>query len=382
VLPISGPPLPGGWIQIEGDRIAAVGAGQAPSGAEDLGDVAVLPGLVNAHTHLELSWLAGQVPPADSMADWIRTLIRLRAGGPPDGEEQAVAAGTVLIGDVSNTLMTLPLLASNRMGGIVFHELLGFNVANPETLVRDAWARTDEARSRVDAPETAPGASVVAHAPYSVSPELIGAIAHAQRSAPLSIHLAESLEELEFLQSGTGPFRELLEELGVWSPGWSAPASGPVDVVRDLEYLTPGCLIVHGVHLSPADLERLREHRAVLVTCPRSNEWVGAGMPPVAHFYASGAAVAIGTDSLTSVSTLNLFDELAALRRVAPEVSAASLLESATRIGAEALGYGDRYGTLAPGKQAALVTVRVPAAVTDVEEYLVGGIPAEDIATW
>jgi cytosine/adenosine deaminase-related metal-dependent hydrolase len=220
---------------------------------------------------------------------------------------------------------------------------------------------------------------VVAHAPYSVSPELIAAIARAQRLPPLAIHLAESAEEIEFLRSGGGPFRDLLEELGVWSPGWKAPGRRPVDYLLDLEYVTPGCLVVHGVHLTPASLDRLREHQAVLVTCPRSNEWVGAGMPPVSHFYASGVPVAIGTDSLASVGTLSLFDELAALRRVAPEVSAASLLESATRIGAEALGRGDRYGTIAPGKQAALVIVRVPPAVTDVEEYLVGGIDPQDI---
>ena len=136
---------------------------------------------------------------------------------------------------------------------------------------------------------------------------------------------------------------------------------------------------MHGVHLTPADLERLRDQQAVIVTCPRSNEWVGAGMPPVSHFYASGVPVAIGTDSLASVGSLNLFDELAALRRIAPEVSAASLLESATRTGAEALGHGDRYGHIAPGKRAALLEVRVPAGIRDVEEYLVGGIAPDDI---
>ena len=106
---------------------------------------------------------------------------------------------------------------------------------------------------------------------------------------------------------------------------------------------------------------------------------MGAGMPPVPHFYASGLAVAIGTDSLASVASLNMFDELAALRRIAPEVSAASLLESATRTGAEALGHGDRYGSLAPGKRPALLEVRVPAGLRDVEEYLVGGVAPADV---
>jgi cytosine/adenosine deaminase-related metal-dependent hydrolase len=195
----------------------------------------------------------------------------------------------------------------------------------------------------------------------------------------LTVHLAESPEEIEFLQTGAGPFRRLLEDLGVWPLEWSAPRRDPVEYLIDLGYLTPGCLVVHGVHLTPRALERLREQAAVLVTCPRSNEWVGAGMPPVSHFYASGVPVALGTDSLASVPSLNLFDELAALRRIAPEVSAASLIHSATSVGAEALGHGARYGTVAPGKRAELVRVRVPAQTADVEEYLVGGIPAEDI---
>lgn len=394
MLPIDRPPLGGGWIHIKDDRIVALGRGRPPEPAEDLGDVVVLPGLVNAHTHLEVSWMAGRVPPAASLVDWIRRLIGERAGGPPGGEAEAVraveralievrAAGTVLVGDVSNTLLTPPLLAANGIGGTVFYELLGFRVRDPAALVREAWSQIERQRLEADgvAGSDAPEVfrSVVGHAPYSVSPELLAAIADARRAAPLSVHLAESAEELEFLQHGSGPFRTLLEDLGVWVPDWEPPRQAPVDYLADLGYLVPGCLVVHGVHLSPSDLERLRDCQAVLVTCPRSNEWVGAGMPPVSHFYASGVPVAIGTDSLASVASLNVFDELAALRRIAPEVSAASLLESATRIGAEALGHGDRFGTIAPGKQAALVAVRVPAGVKDVEEYLVGGIAPEDI---
>jgi cytosine/adenosine deaminase-related metal-dependent hydrolase len=136
---------------------------------------------------------------------------------------------------------------------------------------------------------------------------------------------------------------------------------------------------VHAVHLDESDIDRLVERDAVVVICARSNVWVGTGLPRVSHLYAAGARIAIGTDSLASVGSLNMFDELTELRRVAPDVTAASLLESATRTGAEALGAGDRYGTLAPGKAAALVAVDVPAGVRDVEEYLVGGVPPEAI---
>jgi cytosine/adenosine deaminase-related metal-dependent hydrolase len=168
--------------------------------------------------------------------------------------------------------------------------------------------------------------------------------------------------------------REMLESLGAWEPAWRAPACDPVQYIAKLGYLQPGVLVVHGVHLTDDNLDALRKAGAVLVTCPRSNEWVGGGVPRLSHFYASGAPVAVGTDSLASVPSLSIFDELAEMRRLAPEVSAASLLDSATRVGAVALGFGRDYGTLSVGKRAALIAVDVPADVSDVEEYLVGGV--------
>ncbi len=175
------------------------------------------------------------------------------------------------------------------------------------------------------------------------------------------------------------PFRRLLEDLGVWTPEWQAPRCDPVEYLKRMHYLEPGCLVVHGGHLAASALERLRDAEAVLVTCPRSNEWVGAGLPPVSKFFASGVQVAIGTDSLASVGSLNLFDELAALRRIAPEVAAASLIESATRVGARALQREREFGAIAPGLRASFVSVTVPPGERDVEEYLVSGVDANRI---
>ena len=110
------------------------------------------------------------------------------------------------------------------------------------------------------------------------------------------------------------------------------------------------------------------------MSCPRSNRHVGVGSPPLESFYASGVPVAFGTDSLASVENLNLFAELAEARRIAPRVPASQLLDSATRCGAQALGFGSDYGTIEPGKRAALIAVRLPGRVNDVEEYLVGGV--------
>jgi aminodeoxyfutalosine deaminase len=387
VLPIEKPAIARGWLEVRDRRIVRVGDGAPPSVARDLGSVAVLPALVNAHTHLELSWMRGRVPPAGSFMDWLRALLAERADasvGPEAKREAMVSAaaemrrtGTVAIGDVSNALTSIEVLREAGLVGTVFHELLGFSPSDARSVVNDAWIRlaaTFGPRDAAERAEPSLSACVVAHAPYSVSPELIAEIATRHPKGPLAVHLAESVEEVELLRRGTGPMKALLQELNVWRPGWAPPACDPTEYLDRLGYLRRA-LLVHCVHLSQAALDRIRTAEGVIVTCPRSNTWVGTGLPPVSRFYASGIDVAIGTDSLASVATLNLFDELAEMRRVAPEVAAASFLESATRVGAKALGIDAHFGTLAPGKRSTLVAVEVPDGESDVEEYLVSGVP-------
>jgi cytosine/adenosine deaminase-related metal-dependent hydrolase len=326
------------------------------------------------------------------MDEWIRRLLAVRRIGPAGGQPAAeaamreavrsmVAAGTVLVGDISNTLGSIPFLAEAGLGGVVFYELLGFNAVGPAAIVKDANARLDALRQDVALPpEAAPiRTRVVAHAPYSVSPALFAEIARSAAVEPLSVHLGESPEEIQFLRTGEGPIRRMLEAMGVWIDTWPIPACDPVEYMHRVGYLQPGLLAVHATQLGDDALERLAAAGAVVVTCPRSNAWVGAGLPRIAHFYSSGVPVAIGTDSLASVGTLSLFDELAELRRIAPDVAAASLLESATRVGAEALGFGRTHGTIGPGKAAALIAVDVPPDVTDVEEYLVSGVAPDAV---
>jgi cytosine/adenosine deaminase-related metal-dependent hydrolase len=264
-------------------------------------------------------------------------------------------------------------VATHGADAIIFHELVGFRVEDAEPVVSAAWQRTSGQRT--------PGVvfSVVAHAPYSVSPALFRAIAHQRREAPLSVHLGESPEEIEFLQTGGGPFRQLLGDLGAWNSTWTPPRCGPVEYLRRVGYLQPGLLAVHAGHLTDDELTTLASAGAVVVACPRSNVWVGAGAPDASRFYRAGVPVALGTDSLASVDTLNLFDELVALRRAAPGIAPARLIESATLVGARALGRARDFGSIAPGKRASLVAVNVPADARDVEEYLVSGVPADRV---
>jgi cytosine/adenosine deaminase-related metal-dependent hydrolase len=219
--------------------------------------------------------------------------------------------------------------------------------------------------------------SLAAHAPYSVAPLVLRAIREAVNRdpfAPCSIHLSESAEEMEFIRSGAGPWRALLEEIGSWDPAWVPPGGTPVEFLDDSGFLDGRLLAVHGVQMTTADLDRLVARGTTLVTCPRSNGHTGAGAPPIEDFYNYGVKVAIGTDSLASAPDLNIFAELATMRALAPTVSAAALLDSATRQGARGLGFDADYGTIEPGKSARLLAVSIPADTDDVEEYLVGGI--------
>jgi cytosine/adenosine deaminase-related metal-dependent hydrolase len=380
VLPIAGRPLPGGVVAIDRDVVVAVGSHE-DGDVEDLGHVAVLPGLVNAHTHLELSWMRGQVAPSSSMPAWAASLMALRrtvSDEPAQPIDEAIRelqrSGTCLVGDVTNTFATYDPLLDSELSAALFRELLGFAAREPEALVRAA----QEQIARL-MPVAWLRPSIVPHAPYSVSPELMKAIARWNGERPLSVHLGESAQELQFLRDGSGDWRALLESLGAWNPDWTPPGCGPVAYLDGLGLVNERLLAVHGVQLSDGELARLAAARATIVACPRSNRWTGAGVPPIDRFYASGARVAIGTDSLASVEDLNLFAEMAEVRRLAPAVPAARILESATLAGAQALGFASELGSIEPGKRARLLAVRLPASCPDVEECLVGGVEPADI---
>jgi aminodeoxyfutalosine deaminase len=382
ILPISEPPIRDGWLAVDRGRVVALGsAGKRvlADGAEviQLGEVAVMPGLVNAHTHLELSYLRDEVPPASQFVTWIRGVMKARRERPdPGGKEildavdaalrEAVACGTAIVGDISNTLVTFGPLTRSSLAAVVFYEVIRFNAPDPVGVVAAAIA---------DLEALVPTERV--RASLAVAPLVLRAIRQAvdrDPFAPCSIHLSESAEEVEFIRSGGGPWRALLEEIGSWDPAWVAPGGTPVQFLDDSGFLDNRVLAVHGVQMTTADLDRLVARGTTLVTCPRSNGHTGAGAPPIEDFYNYGVKVAVGTDSLASAPDLNVFAELATMRALAPTVSAGALLDSATRQGARALGFDHDYGTIEPGKSGRLLAVHVPAETDDVEEYLVSGI--------
>jgi cytosine/adenosine deaminase-related metal-dependent hydrolase len=392
VLPVTAPPIRDGWVAVEQGIILDVGgpkddAGRAGDGVArrtDLGAVVIMPALVNAHTHLELSWLRGRIRPASRFMAWVSGMMRERLQS-ADGRnkdvvrsamvlalEEMKASGTGLAGDITNSLAHLDALDESGLEGVAFHEVIKFRAPDAEEFIEESRRRMDAAgavkRWRL---------ALAPHAPYSVAPSVFQALVAARprlRDAHMSVHVSESQEEVEFIGRGSGGWPEVLKRLGAWDPDWRAPGCSPIRYLDRVGFWDARTLAVHAVQAGGDDLAVLARRGATVVTCPRSNAWVGAGVPPVEAFYRSGARVAIGTDSLASVDDLNLFSELAALRRLAPGVVASDLLRSATLSGAEALGFGETHGAIERGRRAVLIAVDVPPGTVDVEQYLVSGI--------
>lgn len=411
VLPIDAPPIADGAVALDGGTIVAVGTARdiltrwgdraarerGAGGMIDLGEAVVLPALVNAHTHLELSWMAQAPPPRGRFLEWVRAMIT-RETPPPERIEEEIgralssiaASGVAAVGDVGDTPAALVALRASPLSGRFFFEVIGWE-ARGATRFDEAARFLDADADAGTAPATFPG-SVVPHGPHSVSPEVLARIAARARDRRdiVSVHLAESREEDALLRYGDGPARALLDEMGVLPAGWRPPGLSPVQVLDRAELLGPRTLAVHGVHLTGEDVRLLAARGATVVLCPRSNAWLGVGEAPVAMLLQEGVRLALGTDSHASNEDLDLFAELAALRAIAPGAAASDLLRAATLGGAEALGLSSTLGSITPGKRGPLVALPLvsrrsggapgPAAVTG-DRPIVEGREAEPYRT-
>jgi cytosine/adenosine deaminase-related metal-dependent hydrolase len=378
VVPVDGPPIKDGRVLVEGDRVAWLGpAGDpaAPQGpVRDLGPGVLLPGLVNAHCHLELSQLAGQTPLGEGFVPWVESVVAAR-GRPGEDAVRARAEairsleerGTVAVGDVSNTLGHLDLLAASRLRSVVFLELLAWDPARAEATL--TWA---EERLAAAARTPTPGVEVrlAAHAPHSVSPELFARLV--ERGGVASIHLAESREECRFLAEGDGPWAGFLERRGLGHVSFRPPGTSPVEYVDGLGLLHPSLVVVHAVQVGEEDRGRLARRGVSVALCPRSNRNLGVGTADVPALLASGVRLCLGTDSLASVETLDVLDDAVLLTRQFPGLDPAAVVRMATAGGAEALGLDD-LGTIAPGKRAALVFAGAPSPPTDPHAHVLSG---------
>lgn len=377
VFPIAGPPLAGGTVAIAGTRIAAVEPAGVRTADEDLGNVALIPGLVNPHTHLDLSGARGLTPltDADHFPDWLLAVIAFRRSRTPEqvhadiraGLAEAMRFGTTLLGDISADGGSWEPLTGSQIRAVVFRELIGLSQQRSDDALKAAeqWLALHPATDTVR-----PGLSP--HAPYSVRRGLFaaaGKLCQPDR-LPMAVHLAESEAEAELLYHRRGPFVEFLKSLGLWKE--AELSFGFPEVMAACDFRQPR-LFIHGNRLPPT----VRIARgAFVVYCPRTHAAFGHPPHPFHDFLARGVNVCLGTDSLASNPDLDPLAEARFLHTRYPDVPGESLLRMVTHAGAEALGWGDECGTLEPGKSADLVAVPLPHAESDPHGLLFADYPS------
>src|SRR5262245_1038491 len=353
VFPATSPPLAGGTVTIRGDRITSVDTTGVRSPDLRFDDAAIIPGLVNAHTHLDLSGLRGLVPPNADFVGWLRGVIGRRRERSPDqtagdiraGLDESLRSGTTLVGDIAAGGVSWDALATAPVWSVCFRELLGL----PGNKVHAVWEElVCWAREHTDTPTCRVGVSP--HAPYSVHKALIEAAA---RLWPVCIHLAESIAERDLLERRDSPFVPFLRELGVWDPSGLAPSW---DWVLWKVSRAPTALLAHGNYLSGAPIAP----NSTVVYCPRTHAEFDHRPHPFREMIDRGVRVALGTDSLASSPDLDLLAEARFVHSRYPDLPGEQLLQMATINGARALGFGGVTGSLEPGKSADLVVVPLP----------------------
>lgn len=380
VVPITAPPVDDGAIAIEGQTIKAVGKraqieSEFPGApVSDFGEAAILPGLVNAHSHLELSVMRGFLENEENdFFAWLRKLTIARMAMTNEdlfassmcGAIEASRAGITCLGDSSSfAAQSMRALKEIGLRAIVYQESFG---PDP-TVASENFTRLCDQVTEMRALETLRvRAGVSPHAPYTVSApqiEMISRLANKER-LPLMLHAAESEAERTFMTEGRGPFADGLKRRGI---EWRAPGVSTMRYLQDLGVLDTHPLLAHCINVDEADLALIQAAGAGVAHCPKSNAKLGHGRAPFRQFVQTGIKVGLGSDSVASNNSCDILEEarfatlVARLDRNDQAISSEQTLFAATLGGARAMGLDDRIGSLEQGKQADLAVVSLAAS--------------------
>jgi cytosine/adenosine deaminase-related metal-dependent hydrolase len=391
LIPVEGLPLDRGALLIGPDgRIQAVGPDAAvprppDTPAVELEDAVILPGLINTHTHLELTGFEGRVLERDFPA-WIRQLRELKTtrttaeftNAARLGLAACYAAGVTTVADTGDSGTVIRALAEAGGSGVAYQEVFGPHPAQAEESLTGLQARVRDLRG-LDTGRVRVGVSP--HAPYTVSGRLFSAVASWARSEglPLAVHVAESPAETQFVHAGSGPFAEAWLARGI-----PLPASGgrtPVEWLAEHGVLTEQSLCIHAVQVSARDIRVLAESGSAVAHCPLSNRAHGHGVAPLGTLRAAGIRVGLGTDSVVSVGQLDLLAEARAARSLG-SLDPDETIELCTLAGARALGIDAETGSLRVGKWADCTVIRVRAATGTPAERVLASSPRDVLLTY
>lgn len=388
VLPICAPPISNGAVVISGDRIVQVGRWSkvmrgASAQVTDLGEVLLMPGLINAHCHLDYTHMAGQFEPPKVFSDWLKDITSTKAGWTladyaeswRAGAEMLLRTGTTTVGDIEAVPQLLPKAWDATLLRVIsFLELIGITSRRPPgTVLQEALEKMDSLQHERCQVAFSP------HAPYSTVPELVRLSAQAARRKKTSLctHVAESSLEFEMFTKARGAMYDWLQRSGrdMSDCGLGSP-------VRHLErcgVLEPSLLVAHANYLARGDAALLAKNRVSVVHCPRSHEYFRHGPFPARRLIREGVNVCLGTDSLASVRRtrgrnleLNMFKEMRALAERERWLSARRIVRMATVNGARALGMIGQLGELKAGAQADLIALPFAGKLTGLYDTVLG----------
>jgi aminodeoxyfutalosine deaminase len=373
LLPVSSPPIEDGAIVISLRRIRAVGRWRdlrrhVSNPPSDLGDVLILPGLVNAHCHLDYTHMAGLIPPMRSFTNWIKSITALKgewsdaefAASWREGARMLLHSGTTTVADIEALPNLLPAAWKDTpLRVLSFLEMIGIR---PERKPRFILAEAIAHARALANPHQRLGLSP--HAPYSTTAALLRLAAQTARARDwrLVTHVAESVEEFEMFTHARG---ELYDWLRLNHRDMSDCGRGsPVSHLDRLGYLSPRLIAVHLNHLAPGDAARLAHRRVHVVHCPRSHHYFDHSPFPYSTLARAGVPVSLGTDSLATVRSpsrqivpLSLFAEMRMFAAAHPHVPAPAILRMVTLHPARALGLHGRVGQLTAGASADLIAI-------------------------
>lgn len=344
----------------------------------------LVPGLVNAHTHLELSALRGCVPGGAGFVPWVEHLIGARVEARPEDDEEAIeraveeldASGTVAVGEVTNSLGAVHALARRGFIGSIFHEVFGVDRASVERRVAELPRILEERVGQWPSPELA--YAPTPHTLYTTHESVVRRLVRdaRDRHVRVSVHLSEHAPERRFLEHGDGPVRNWYEARLKLRPETIAwPGKAPVALADEWGVLDSHVLCVHLTDARPRELELVARRGAPIVFCPRSNLFIEARLPPLIAARAAGLVPALGTDSLASNTSLDVLAEARALADRFPTVPAVELLRMATWQGARALGLAD-VGRIARGARPGIFLVEGQPEGRDPSAFVLANVRA------
>lgn len=385
VLPVHQPAIAGGYVQIRHGVVTECSDQPVGPLTAEWEDCAILPGLVNAHCHLEFSHFAEPLGrPGMSLPEWLGEVIRSRqhaSGIVPSrsavirrGLEETASMGTALLGEIATAPACLDDYSSELLETLVFPEVIG--LSTQRSVETFAWATELQSQlsNRERIGRCSLGAGISPHAPYSTSLEILAAaVEHSRRSpCPLAMHFAESREERELVESGKGEFQEFLEGLGLSSFASFPHPDGMIGYLKMLREARR-CLIVHGNYLLPHEMDLIAgQEQMSVVYCPRTHEYFRHAPYPMEMLRQRGIRVVLGTDSRASNPDLSIWREACLVRRLFPKIPPQAILNMITRDAAIALGdhpFASRFGTLRVGSSPRPVRVacsgRTEAAMWD-----------------